>query len=77
MSNVKRRLEAGLPTEHSPHSFKWGQKVEDKWVDLQCAFNDYGIRCEAKGTVSPSTTGSGPWYCRLHFGRSGPGRYDS
>lgn len=38
-------------------------------VDTQCAWNDYGARCAAKGVLSDSTDGSGPWYCREHEAR--------
>lgn len=41
-----------------------GTKTE---IDLQCAWNDHGYRCELKGCVSESTNGSGPWYCSDHF----------
>jgi hypothetical protein len=42
-------------------------------IDRQCRWEDYGIRCNERGTVSAATTGDGPWYCRTHhaqrFGR--------
>jgi hypothetical protein len=34
--------------------------------DTRCAYNDYGQRCGNAGSLSPSTNGSGPWYCRDH-----------
>jgi hypothetical protein len=35
-------------------------------TDTRCAYNDYGQRCPNIGTLSPSTNGSGLWYCRDH-----------
>jgi hypothetical protein len=46
-------------------------KVDGHFVDLQCKYNDHGERCQYQGTLSPSTNGHGPWYCRRHFGSSG------
>jgi len=60
-SVVKRRLSA-------PEAGKSGS-------DLQCAFDDYGMRCTRPGTISPATTGHGPWYCLEHYGPGGPGYY--
>jgi len=43
------------------------EKDDDKpKVDSSCPYNDHGVRCGAYGTLSPSTNGSGPWYCRDH-----------
>ncbi len=39
---------------------------EAKAVDPICAYDDHGVKCKHYGTLSPSTTGSGPWYCRDH-----------
>jgi len=41
-------------------------KVDGQIVDLGCPFNDHGARCGARGTISQSTNGLGPWYCRDH-----------
>ena len=35
-------------------------------IDRQCPWDDYGIRCNERGTISDATTGDGPWYCRTH-----------
>jgi len=32
-----------------------------------CCWNDHGIDCKHRGIMSPSTNGSGPWYCREHW----------
>lgn len=32
-----------------------------------CCWNDHGVICRARGIISPSTNGSGPWYCREHW----------
>ncbi|MDE2022070.1 MAG: hypothetical protein KGI71_04165 [Patescibacteria group bacterium] len=32
-----------------------------------------GDRCRYPGSISPGTTGGGPWYCREHFGCSDMG----
>lgn len=77
MSSIKRSLE-GRQNESVPvaeHRFKWSTKVDGQWVDLQCNFNDHGARCERYGTLSPSTNGHGPWYCRDHFGPGGVKAY--
>lgn len=37
-----------------------------KQADGQCAFNDYGARCERLGILSGTQQGDGPWYCREH-----------
>lgn len=36
-------------------------------VDLLCQWNDHGVRCRVRGSISPSTDGSGPWYCSEHW----------
>lgn len=60
MSNVKRRLEAGLPAVPD---------VDSK----RCAYRVNGERCNYPGTISSIVhTGTepnhpGPWYCRWHF----------
>ena len=36
-------------------------------VNSRCAWNDHGDRCEQAGSLSESTTGSGPWYCSRHY----------
>ena len=51
---------------------------EDKaGSDTRCAWTDHGLRCASDGTISDSTVGGGPWYCRRHnalrFGRPDPG----
>lgn len=33
----------------------------------RCAWVTEGRRCYLAGTVSPSTTGGGPWYCAFHM----------
>ncbi len=38
--------------------------------DWQCGHYDRGQRCAGLGVWSPSTTGTGPWFCRLHDGRA-------
>lgn len=72
---ARKREATGLPAQQSNHKYRWATKVDGEWVDLQCAFNDYGARCEHYGTLSPSTNGKGPWYCRTHFGPSGVKAY--
>ena len=32
-----------------------------------CCWNDHGEDCKYRGIISPSTNGSGPWYCREHW----------
>ena len=39
---------------------------EVKNVRTKCHFNEFGRLCERPGTISPSTHGGGPWYCRKH-----------
>lgn len=34
-----------------------------------CAWNDHGESCKYAGILSYSTNGSGPWYCREHWGK--------
>jgi hypothetical protein len=34
-----------------------------------CAYNDHGMLCNSAGTLSLTTLGGGPWYCREHFSR--------
>lgn len=50
---------------------------DDHGNDTQCAWTDHGSRCSHEGTISDSTVGGGPWYCRRHnaqrFGRKDPG----
>lgn len=36
-------------------------------VNSRCAWNDHGYRCEVAGSLSDSTTGSGQWYCSVHY----------
>ena len=54
---------------HSPEDSQQGDGI-----DRQCPWEDYGMRCNERGTVSDATTGDGPWYCRTHhaqrFGRT-------
>src|SRR5574343_1652812 len=38
-----------------------------------CHYEDRGQRCGNLGTFSPSTNGSGPWFCRQHI----PGSRDA
>ena len=38
-------------------------------IDRYCPFNDHGQVCGKYGTCSPSTDGSGPWYCSEHWGK--------
>lgn len=33
----------------------------------ECPFDDHGRRCNLIGSISDSTTGSGPWYCPEHY----------
>lgn len=35
----------------------------------QCAWTDYGQRCQRDGTHSDGLTGEGPWWCREHDAR--------
>lgn len=50
---------------------------ESTGSDTQCSWTDHGSRCSHDGTISESTVGGGPWYCRRHnalrFGRPDPG----
>ena len=39
-----------------------GAKVKDP----TCSYNDHGTRCDRRGTISSTTQGDGPWYCRQH-----------
>lgn len=39
----------------------------EKQVDHQCAYEIGGERCRYPGTMSLSTLGEGPWFCRWHF----------
>lgn len=64
----------GWAAKPKQHPYKWAVKVVDQWVDLQCAWDEHGVQCEKYGTISPATNGTGPWYCRQHYGFSGPGR---
>lgn len=52
---------------------------KDDGIDRQCAWEDYGQRCELRGVVSDATTGDGPWWCREHnakrLGRQAPRPY--
>jgi len=41
-----------------------GKKRHDAPPDYSCAA--YG--CPLDGSISPSTTGGGPWFCFLHYG---------
>jgi hypothetical protein len=41
-------------------------KINGQTVDLGCAFNDHGLICQARGTISHSTSGTGPWFCSAH-----------
>ncbi len=34
--------------------------------DGTCAYNDHGITCTSRGTISAGTLGGGAWYCRQH-----------
>lgn len=46
---------------------RWG-KVGDARVDFMCAFEERGERvCRQYGTLSHTTQGAGPFYCREHF----------
>lgn len=40
------------------------QAAPDRW---RCADVERGMRCGKAGTLSPSTSGGGPWYCADHF----------
>ena len=35
---------------------------------MRCEWMSAGERCRYAGSISPATLGSGPWYCREHFG---------
>ena len=50
----------------TPAGSKRKSPHEDR-QNSQCNWNDFGLRCEAPGSISTSTDGSGPWYCRKHF----------
>jgi hypothetical protein len=34
---------------------------------LRCAHIADGHQCQSSGSLSRTTQGGGPWYCRLHF----------
>lgn len=37
-------------------------------IPESCEYTDgYGERCRYPATMSPTTYGDGPWYCRVHF----------
>ncbi len=44
---------------------KRGNAVDPHW--WQCANVREGQRCANPGSLSRSTRGGGPWYCRQHF----------
>ena len=44
-----------------------GRDSPENIVDKQCAFDEYGQRCEMFGTCTDSTRGYGPWYCSEHY----------
>ena len=47
--------------------FRAGRSDDDgDRADGQCAWEDYGIRCSERGSISDATTGDGPWWCRTH-----------
>ncbi len=35
-------------------------------IETRCVFNDHGDQCWRRGSLSPNTNGSGPWYCSDH-----------
>lgn len=37
-----------------------------KQVEVGCAYNDHGVRCDRRGIIASNTNGTGPWYCRQH-----------
>lgn len=46
--------------------------AEPKQADHQCAYvAGSGVRCRELGTLSSSTTGGGPYYCRTHWSERG------
>ena len=73
MSEVKRSLEHGndLPAsvdrseKLADGRGRW-MRIGDDWVDLRCQYDDHGVQCQARGSIAPTTTGVGPWYCRNH-----------
>ena len=40
--------------------------AEPSASSLLCQYNDHGVTCPHVGVLSPSTLGTGPWYCRDH-----------
>jgi hypothetical protein len=38
-------------------------------VNLDCPWNDHGLICGKRGSISESTLGYGPWYCSEHYWR--------
>jgi hypothetical protein len=41
--------------------------IDGKAVDLQCCYSDPYGRCSKRGSMSHTTQGYGPWWCRDHF----------
>ena len=35
--------------------------------NLDCLWNDHGVVCGERGSMSEGTLGYGPWYCSKHF----------
>lgn len=56
-----------VKTDRSP--YKHGIKIEGRWINRGCAWNDHGSECDKIGVMSQATNGQGPWYCRQHFAR--------
>ncbi len=45
---------------------KPASKTSAPGPDGDCAYNDHGIRCTKRGSISSGTLGGGAWYCSAH-----------
>ncbi len=45
---------------------KPASKTSAPGPDGVCAYNDHGIRCTKRGSISSGTLGGGAWYCSAH-----------
>lgn len=47
----------------------WRRQANGKGdeIQLHCAWNDHGIVCDRRGSVSDALNGRGPWYCSNHY----------
>ena len=62
------RCYSDLPVGAQSCSCGWQSRagVNQAAGPAMCCWNDHGVTCRARGILSPSTNGSGPWYCREH-----------